>query len=123
MVNHNYFTLPANFIQTIGYISIINSSLSYCNHFFIFFVIHSNVPNKATNQALSLNLWPYSAYLLNHYFTVQCRKHFILLFCSTFRIDIHSCRKICMTHYRLDYLNIRFILTKTRTKCMSQIMA
>ena len=70
------------------------------------------------------NLWHIGCKhsLFNHNLPIQRCKHFLLLLRSTFRIDVHGSLNIRMSHDRLDYLQIGFILAKPGTEGMSQMM-
>ena len=47
---------------------------------------------------------------------------FLFLHICCFRINIHRCFNICMTHNTLNHFQISFIFTKSGAKCVSDMM-
>ena len=47
---------------------------------------------------------------------------FLFLHICCFRINIHRCFNICITHNTLNHFQISFIFTKSGAKCVSDMM-
>ena len=60
--------------------------------------------------------------LHNHNFTLKIRQDFGLLFLSCLSVNIHCCGYIRVPHNLLYNLQIRFILAKSCTECVAQIV-